>query len=338
MRRIAGLLSLVAMLFVSSFVTDYSSAAPPPPIQLAAATPADFPSRPIEIIVSAAAGGGQDIYTRIVAKHSEKFMGKPIIVTNVVGGGGSAGAYKIAIAPPTGYVLGAVAPTTVIQPFLIKGIAFSSKSFKWIIQHSFDPTFLVVKKGGKYDMPMDKFIEYAKAHPKEIRVGIANAWGAQDFSRAVLEKAAGVQFERVPFDSGTNAMMAVLGDHIDSSWNFFSEIQSQYQAGGVSLIGAANDGRWELTPGVPTFKEKGYDLVFGNWRALAAPKGTPDAIIQILHDAFKKALDSPELRNDLKKAGFPVVYRGPAELQKYVDGEVENRYGKAIKEFNIHPR
>ncbi len=338
MDRKVTLFSVAAVLIVAFFAVDCSPAAPPAPIQIAAAAPAGFPSRPVEIIVGAAAGGGQDIYTRVVAKHSEKFMGKPIIVTNVLGGGGGAGYTKMATAAPTGYVLGSVPPTATIQPFLIKGVAFSSKSFKWIIQHSFDPTFLVVKKGGKYDMPMEKFIEYAKAHPKEIRVGIGNPWSAHDFGRAVLEKAAGVQFERVPFDSGTNAMMAVLGNHIDSSWNFFGEIQSQYQAGNVAIIGAANDGRWELTPEVVTFKEKGYDIVFGNWRALAAPKDTPDAIIQFLHDAFKKALDTPELSNDLKKAGFPVVYRGPAELQKYIDGEVENRYGKAIKEFNIQPR
>lgn len=343
MRRKASLLSIVAILIPLLHAVDRPPAAAPAPSQppaklAAAAAPAAFPSRPVEIIVAAAAGGGQDIYTRIVAKHSEKFLGRPIVVSNVTGGGAVAGFTKMTSAAPNGYTLGSVPPTGVLQPFLIKGVTYTPKSFKWIIQHSFDPTFLVVKKGGKYDMPMDKFIEYAKAHPKEIRVGIGNPWSAHDFGRAVLEKTAGIQFERIPFDSGTNSMMAMLGNHIDSSWNFFAEIQSQYQAGNITIIGAANSGRWELTPDAVTFQEKGYDVVFGNWRALAGPKDTPDAIIQILHDAFKKALDAPELKNDLKKAGYPVVYRGPADLQKYIDGEVENRYGKAIKEFNIQPR
>lgn len=294
-----------------------------------------FPTRPIEIVVPAAAGGGQDIYTRIVAKYSEKTLGQAISIVNIAG---TQGYTRIANAKPDGYALGSLPPTGVFQPLLIKDIQYTPKSFKWIIQHSFDPVFLAVKKGGPLDLAPDKFVEYVKAHPGEVKAATSLLWSQQDLACVSLSRAAGAEIVRVHFDSGTQGVTALLGDNVNVTFNYYTEILSQLKAGNVSIVGSLNDGKWELLPDVPSFKEKGYDVVFGNWRALTGPKDLPDSVVKQLHDAFKKALDMPEMQADMKAAGFPLVYRNSADTQKYIESEIDNRYGKLITDLGMKPQ
>ena len=149
---------------------------------------------------------------------------------------------------------------------------------------------------------------------------------------AAFETTAGVKFNHVPFAGGGPSVTALLGGHIDAVSVSPPEGVSNVQAGTLRIIALFSEKRLALFPDVPTVKEQGIDFAMGQWRGLAAPKGTPPGVIKILHDAFKKGMEDPQFLETAKKMSVNLQYMGPDDLAKLMASDHEF-YGKLVKEM-----
>jgi tripartite-type tricarboxylate transporter receptor subunit TctC len=313
---------LKKMFFVLAVVLACTA---PIPVQAA-----DFPEKEVSIIIPWAPGGATDLVFRAVAAASAKHLGQAVVVVNRAGGGGAVGYTEGAQAKPDGYTLTAAVTPLTILPHQVK-TAFTYKSFEPVINVVSDPSMFLVRAEAPWKT-MREFLDQAKKNPGMISVGNSGAGGGVHLVALAFEKAAGVKFNHIPFSGGGPSVVALLGGHINAVSVSPPEGVSQIQAGKLRIIALFAEKRFEMFPSVPTVKEQGVSFTMGMWRGLAAPKGTPPAVIQKLHDAFKKGMDDPGFKKTAKDMAVNLEYLSPADFGKLMAEDHES-FGKLVKEI-----
>lgn len=299
----------------------------------------DYPTREIEFISGYAPGSSNDNSSRIAAKFGEKYVGRPIIVVNKPGGGGTRGANAIASAKPDGYTLGLLATSLILQPYLMKGVTYHyKKSYRPICQSSYMPVGLYVKKGSPYDMPLQELVKKAKGSPNTIKVGIGGTWSTEDFSRAVFEDEAGIKCIRVPFSGGGGeSIPALLGGHTDFNFGGSAHWAPLYKAGKVNVLAMTTEKRDPRFPDIPTFKECGYKLTFMQFYWVVAPAKTPDPIIHFLAEAFKKGFAEQGFKEGMENLGGTEDFAGPEDTLKAMD-RMDQLVQGVVKKYDLKPQ
>lgn len=291
---------------------------------------AEFPTKEVQIIIPYAAGGATDLIFRALAATTQKYLGKAVIVVNRPGGGGTIGVTEVQQAKPDGYtLLSAITPLTIL-PHQVK-TTFTYKDFEPIINVVKDPGMFLVKSDSPWKT-LSEFLDYAKKNPGMITVGNSGAGGGVHLIALAFEKAAGVKFNHIPFAGGGPSVTALLGGHINAVSVSPPEGIEHVKAGKLRIIALFAEKRFELFPEVPTVKEQGVDFTMGQWRGLAAPKGTPPDVIKKLHDAFKKGMEDPVFIKNAKDMVVNLSYLGPEEFGKLMAQDHEF-YGKLVKEI-----
>jgi len=299
---------------------------------------ADYPSRPVTIVVPYGPGGGVGINTRALAPHLEKALGQKVLVVHRTGAGGVTGHTIGAFAKPDGYTLTMVSTGIAAAPWLVPGVKFTPEDYAYIGQVSFVPNFLIVAKDSPYKTVSDLVAAMKKA-PGEFPAGMTNGWPSSTIAQVMFLDQAGVEAKVVPgFKGGASKMAALLGHHISFSFNNVNEVLPQVGEGGkIRVLAACALERSPFLPDVPTFKELGMNVTLGVWRTLAAPKDTPQEILDTLNAALVKALNTPELKADFKKVGLTVDYLNPQDtrelvMQQYQDlGRLFTKLGINVK-------
>lgn len=292
---------------------------------------AEFPTKEVQIIIPYAAGGATDLIFRALAATTGKYLGKAVIVVNRPGGGGTVGVTEAAQAKPDGYtLLSAITPLTIL-PHQVK-TTFTYKSFEPIINVVKDPGMFLVRSDSPWKS-LKEFLDYAKKNPEMITVGNSGAGGGVHLIALAFEKTAGVKFNHIPFAGGGPSVTALLGGHINAVSVSPPEGIEHVKAGKLKIVALFAEKRFELFPDVPTVKEQGVDFVMGQWRGLAAPKGTPPDVIKKLHDAFKKGMEDPVFIKNAKDMVVNLSYLGPEDFGKLMahDDEFYSRLVKEIK-------
>jgi tripartite-type tricarboxylate transporter receptor subunit TctC len=291
---------------------------------------ADFPTKEVQIIIPYAAGGATDLIFRALAATTGKYLGKAVIVVNRPGGGGTVGVTEAAQAKPDGYtLLSAITPLTIL-PHQVK-TTFTYKSFDPIINVVKDPGMFLVRSDSPWKN-LHEFLDYAKKNPEMITVGNSGAGGGVHLIALAFEKRAGVKFNHIPFAGGGPSVTALLGGHINAVSVSPPEGIEHVKAGKLRIIALFAEKRFDLFPDVPTVKEQGVDFVMGQWRGLAAPKGTPPDVIKKLHDAFKKGMEDPVFVKNAKDMVVNLSYLGPDAFGKLMAHDDEF-YSKLVKEI-----
>jgi len=296
-----------------------------------------YPDNPIEVIVPYAAGGGVDVTARLFAEQCKKYLPQPLIVINKTGGGGAVGLTAGAKAKPNGYTLTMMTNSALSDQFYSKSIDYNQKSFIPITQVATDPAVLVVQTGGPYDIPLEKFLEYARKNPEKIRVGAGGTWSVQDTVRNLIEREAKVKFTKVPFTGGAPAVTALLGGHIEVTVAYISEFKGHLDAGKLKPIAVSGFKRSSFLPNVPNFSEFGIAMPVEVWRILAAPAGTPESMLQILEKAFLKTINDPRTRKAFNDAGIDLQEKDMISAQKFLEEQLRF-YSKMVKDFGIEPK
>lgn len=290
----------------------------------------EFPTKEVQIIIPYAAGGATDLIFRALATTTGKYLGKPIVVINRPGGGGTVGVVEALKAKPDGYtLLSAITPLTIL-PHQIK-TTFNYKDFDPIINVVKDPGMFLVRSDASWK-DLKEFLDYAKKNPGMITVGNSGAGGGVHLIALAFEKTAGVKFNHIPFAGGGPSVTALLGGHVNAVSVSPPEGIEHVKAGKLRIIALFSEKRFELFPDVPTVKEQGIDFVMGQWRGLAAPKGTPSDVIKKLHDAFKKGMEDPVFIKNAKDMVVNLHYLGPEDFGKLMAQDHEF-YGKLVKEI-----
>ena len=295
---------------------------------------ADYPAKPITLIVPFAAGGGTDIGTRVASKAAEKFMGRPFVIQNVDGGGSEVGVSQMVRSKPDGYTLAGFNSASVILTTMRKASYHPINDVAPICLMVSDPRLFVVRADDKRFSTPAEYIKYAKDNPERLTIGTSGAGTSGHLSLLFMNKAAGVKAKHVGFGGAGESKAAFLGGHIDSVTQTYGEVLGMLKDGKVKIIAAATEQRMKELPNVPTFKEAGIDLVISSNRGFAAPKATPKAIIDKLADAFKKASADPEYLKQMEKMGLPAQYLGPEEFGKLIKREYEE-YAVVVKELGV---
>jgi tripartite-type tricarboxylate transporter receptor subunit TctC len=296
----------------------------------------DFPTKPINIIVNYGPGGGTDLPARALSSVIHKYLGQPFIVTNKPGGGAQIGSDFVANAKPDGYTLlityGGLEQT--FAPHLRKLPYDPLKDFIPITTISIYDCVLDVRADAPWKT-MAELIEDAKKNPGKIRFGRSGTFGTNHLRSLLFKKETGIPMKiNLPFESGNKTMTALLGGHIDAAFLGQPFSMQHYLAGKIRILGISSEKRNKFLPDVPTYKEAGYDIVLGNVKGIAAPKGTPMEIVNKLHDAIVKATKDKAFQSMLDNFYQPVVTMEQKEFAAFVRKDYE-RWGRFVKEMGL---
>jgi len=270
---------------------------------------ADYPERPLTIVVAYPAGGMVDIVARPMAESMKKKFPKGVAVLNRPGGGGSVGLAEVVQAKPDGYTI-CLAPnsTLVIHPQLNDLPYRTPDDYEPILSTISFYTLLTVKADSPYKT-MQEFIAAAKASPGKVRVGTP---GEGTISHLTLERwaaAANFKFTHVPFSGWGETSPALLGGHIDAAMAQPGEVKPLVDAKKLRVLAVASPQRHAYFPDAPTGKEAGLGDAAGTWFVYTAPKGTPPAVLKYIHDAAKAALEDPAFVTLMKTRGVEIDYK-----------------------------
>ena len=294
----------------------------------------DYPAQPVKVIVPYAAGGGTDIATRIVTEQVASDLNQSFVVDNRPGGGTIIGTQAIATAKPDGYTLGLV--TFHLSSYRLTGLSqLSYRDFEPIMLLNRSPTGFLVKADSPYKS-MKELVDYAKANPGVVTVATSGAGAVPHLSAALLAKQLGIKLTFVPFDGGAPARTAVLGGHVTMLAANSEEALQFYKSKQLRFLALNTDERHSSFPDVPTIAEAGFPLgvLLLDWRGVAAPKGTPPAILDVLTAGFRKMADDPEYKRLMDEMALP---RANAEREKYtefLDG-IEKALEPALAEVGL---
>jgi tripartite-type tricarboxylate transporter receptor subunit TctC len=286
---------------------------------LAAATAmpaaAEYPEKPIELIVAFAPGGGTDVAARSIARFVEKHLGDgaTIAVINKPGAGGEIGWTALSQAQPDGYTIGMINPPAFVALSVEGKAKYTMESFKPIGNIVLDPGILVVGKDSPYNTLKD-IMEAAKAAPGAIVVGTSGAAGSSEHIGILnLNRIAGVTFTPAFFGATAPARQALLGGHVPAATMNLSEALPLIRSGDIKILGIMAAERSSYFPEAPTFAEQGYDLIVTASRGLAAPAGIPAEVVSKLEEALKAAMEDPEYVKAAKEAEIPLAYLNSAD-------------------------
>lgn len=280
------------------------------------AAAADYPDREIEIMVPWAVGGSTDVVYRTFATVLPKYLKVQTIIVNRPGGGAVPGYAEAMQKKADGHYFVAWATPSITKVHMSK-TPYDAATFVPVINLVDAPCWLLVPKASPYKNLGDLLAD-AKKRPGQVNVGNAGAGGGTHMIVLAFEKAAGVQFNHVPHAGGGPLITAAVGAHIDAAIASPPEGVPQIEAGDLRAVAVFSKARVEMFPDVPTAIEQGVNFALGQWRGLAAVKGTDPAKIKVIHDAYKQAMADPEFLKLARQAGILLDYKGTAEFADFV--------------------
>lgn len=293
---------------------------------LARAQPADFPSRPIRIVVPFPAGGGPDVLTRRMAVKLTEVLGKGavVVVDNVVGAGGIVAAQTVARAAPDGYTLLLGASSHIVQKAMQPSVGFDPlKDFTPIARNAFTPSVMVVSASSPYQSVED-VVAAAKAAPGKLNYASGGIGSAAHLVAAAMVLQAGIDVVHVPYKGSVEIVPSIVAGDTQFAFPIGSTAIPQVKGGKVRALAVTSAQRMAALPGVPTLVEvfKAPELALDAWFGFWAPAGTPPAVVDVLFKALVKTYEDPALRSDSEAAGAVIaVSASPAEFAAFMDAE-----------------
>jgi len=293
----------------------------------------DFPAKPITVIVPFPAGGSTDITLRAIAEVAGKHLGQPVLIDNKAGGSGTVGpATMAASAKPDGYTIAQMPITVFRMPLMQQTTWDPGKDFTYII-HLTGYTFGVTTSAEGPFKTWKDVVEYAKANPGKVTYATPGAGGSPHIGMEQIAARDGIKLTQVPFKGGAETNAAVLGQHTmlqadSSGW------KPLVDSGRIRLLMIWTAERSPNYPNAPTLKELGYPFVFDSPFGLAGPKGMDPKVVKILHDAFKKAIDDPQVKATLAKYDMVVNYKNTEDYVKSVN-EVTEAERKVVESLGL---
>jgi putative tricarboxylic transport membrane protein len=295
---------------------------------------AKFPDKPINLVVHAAAGGGSDIFARTLsgALDKEKILPQPIVVENKPGGSGAiAFAYVGGKKGDPHFLLTAV--TSFLTTPILRKSQITPKDFTPIANFAFDEYMVIVMAGGKYKTMKD-VVDAAKANPKKLTVGGTQLGSSDSVCAYLIEKAAGIQFNFIVFNSGGEVNAALMGGHIDLAVSNPGEALELAKGKKVLTLGVFAEKRLPGAPDVPTLKEQGIDAVYVQNRGLVAPGGIPEDARKVLEDAMLKYTKTKIYKDYIAEGMLSEAWMDGPTFGKWNEKEYA-RYQTILKDMGL---
>lgn len=289
-----------------------------------------YPQKSIRLIVPWPAGGATDSVGRSVAEALRVQLGQPVIVDNIAGAGGNIGTQQFVRQPHDGYtLLLATSSTNSANPYLYKRTGFDPvKDFAPVASLAVIPSVMVVAAGSAYRTPAD-IVNAAKAKPGTLSFGSGGIGNSAHLAGELFRSVAGIDVIHVPYKGSSPALSDVMGGQLDFMLD--TGAYGQVKGGKIRAIAVASDRRHPMLPGVPTFDELGIKGMHMNaWYGLAAPAGTPPAVVERLNAAVQTAFKNGDLSKRLSDIGAEVRPGDAASFAAFWKSELE-RYAGLVK-------
>jgi len=308
-RKGIGLVLLILTALILTIAVGCSKQA-----ESVAAAPS-YPEKSIIDICPVSAGGASDLSQRLMGSIIPKYLnGKTLIVENKPGGASVIGTNELAKAKPDGYTIGMVwGASFTLRPYVME-VPYKMDDFEYIIGMFAQRNCLVVRADSPYKKLSD-LIDAAKAAPGKLTYGGSTAASYQSLVGSALNKAAGIKTTYVPADGTKDAVVALIGNHLDYVVCEPAAVASDLAAGTLVSLCVFEDAELPILPGVPTARSLGFDVAYPHTMMMCAPKGTPPEITKILHDAIKATLEDPEFIKLATKAGLEIKYQSGADVK-----------------------
>jgi tripartite-type tricarboxylate transporter receptor subunit TctC len=295
-----------------------------------------YPTRPIQLVVTFPPGGSADYVARILAQRMSAALGQQVVVLNRGGAAGSVGAQSVANAQPDGYTLVLTSVgALVINPALAKEHLYDTRrDFVPIspVANVYE-AIMASKASGFHSLA--QLVEQAKANPGKISYGSTGIGSLPHLAGELLKLEAGIDLVHVPYTGGATAMSDLLAGRIEVMIADLPAYLPLIASGSVVALCVDSAERAAVLPSVPTAPEAGFPaLVADNWFGLLAPAGTPEFIIKILNKVVVAALSEPKVKADFERAGAAAVPKSPDDFRSYITAE-QTRWGEVIKRAKI---
>ena len=295
---------------------------------------AQYPNKPVRMIVPFAPGGASDFVGRILQPRLTELLGQQVVVENRAGASGNIGMDAAAKSAPDGYTiyLGNVG-TVALNPAVFPKLQVTpTKDFIAITQVVDVPGVLVVHPDLQAKTMKD-IVAIAKAYPGKLNYASPGAGSQNRLETEVFRKIAGLDMVHVPYKGGAGpAVAGLVGGETHLMFVTASSAMNHVKNGRLRLIAVTSPKRLAAFPDTPTMAESGYpDLTSGSWQGIFVPAGTPKPVVDRLYAVVIETMKSPEVNQRLANGGVEVVTSAPGEFAKFVARETE-RWGKAVKE------
>ena len=281
------------------------------------ANAADWPTRPLTLVIPWAPGGGTDLVFRAMAPLLSERLGQPVTVVNRPGGSGTVGHMAIRTAVPDGTTFGAISAQLLTAPLL------GPSPLTW---HDLQPIALVNVDAAAFTVRADapwrtlaELVEYARGNPETVRVGNSGPGGTWHIASLELERQAGIKLIHAPYAGAAPGIRDLLGGHIEAVAFSAVEARAPVEGGQARILAVTASRRLSLFPDVPTAAEQGYPIDLGAWRGLALPLNVPVPVVLRLQEAVAQVVDDPRFRSFMDGQGFGIRYLDADDMATFLE-------------------
>jgi len=293
-----------------------------------------YPARPVLLTHGFAAGGNGDVVSRIVGDALSPRLGQPVIIEPRPGAGGNTASARLAKAEPDGYTLISLTGGHAVSAAIYKTLPFDPlDDFQMVSVYGYQAFMVAVRKDSAIKSLPD-LIAAAKAAPGKVNYSSVGVGSTQHLAGALLCAMAGIEMTHVPYRGGGAPMTDLLGGQIDLTVDTITVVEPQVRSGNVRALGVTSGSKWWSLPDIVPIAETvpGYDV--RTWLGLAAPKGTPAAVVQRLNAALRSGLADPQVDERLRKIGMDVRASSPEEMRAMVASQIA-RWKKVVADAKI---
>ncbi len=300
-----------------------------------AAVAADYPDKPIKLIVPWAPGGATDVIARLIGQRMGQELGQSVVVDNKPGAGGNIGTATFVREKPDGYtLLMGTSSTNAVNPNLYAQLPFKPKTdFAPVAFIATVPNIMVVPASSPFKS-LDDVIQSAKKSPGKLTFGSAGNGSSQHLAGSMFMKATGLSLIHVPYKGSGPAAADLIAGHLNLMIDTGS--MPHIKAGSLRALAVAAPRRLAALPEIPTFGELGIQNFNASaWYGIMAPAGTPQPVVDRLNATINKILKEPDVIQRLQDFGAVVEGGTPQEFSKFILSEID-RYGKIVKDSGAH--
>lgn len=321
---------------MTSLLSNLRTAALLVPLLAASPALAAYPERPVTIVIPFGAGGAGDALLRIVSEPVETALGQKLLLVSRPGAGGNLGAQSVVSAAPDGYtlLLGATG-SFVINQFLFANMGFDPLKALQPITMIADVPAVFFTHPSVPATDLREFIAHAKDNPGKLNYGSPSVGSTPHLGVEQLKLMAGLDIVHVPFQSAPQGVQALMRNDVQLYLGGVVLAQSHVETGALRAIAVSSAKRLGALPNVPTLHESGFkNFDPSNWWMLAAPSGTPQAVVDTLQKAFVAALADRRVHGRLEQLGFVPGGQSPKEVASRIAAEA-TVWGDVIRKAKI---
>ncbi len=273
----------------------------------------DYPVKPITLLCWSEAGSPVDVYARTIARLLTRELGQNVIVENRTGADGIIMVNAMLRAPADGYTI-AANTLTLASLFSVPQAGFKPDDLHLLARSQVDPYGVLVPASIPFKS-IDELVKYMRAHPGKVTVGGPFQMGAHRVAWEAFAEAAKINGNWIPYKGGGPVLTAVAGGHVDAAATNPGNAKHLIAAGKVRVLAVSSERRLEDFPDVPTYKERGWNVVRYQWRGIMARPGMPQPVIDKLVAAIEKSQQTPEWKTYLRQSAQLDGFQGPAAFK-----------------------